>query len=175
MHAPTSHSANVATAIATALLALAALIGCGGSTSTATLDVVKLERTIAGAILTGHHVYTLVSCPTHLPQQRGRRFTCTAKLTVGSYPVYVTEVDNSGHVSYHDNAPLSMLDTHRVEASIATAIHAQRGLLARVKCPSEVLQRRGLAFTCTASTGGGRHPFAVTEIDDNGHVRYVGR
>ncbi len=176
MHTPTSRrSGAAAVTITVALLALAALAGCGSSASTATLDTVKLERAIAGSILTGHHVYTLVSCPAHVPQRQGHRFACTANLSVGSYPVYVTEVNADGHVSYGDDAPLSTLDTRRVEQSIAASIHTQRGLRARVACPSEVLQQRGLAFTCTAMVGNRRYPFAVTESDRDGHVRYAGR
>jgi hypothetical protein len=176
MHTPTSHRPGATAAMITvALLALAALAGCGSSASTATLDTVKLERAIAGSILTGHHVYTLVSCPAHVPQRQGHRFACTANLSVGSYPVYVTEVDGGGHVSYGDDAPLQTLDTRRVEQSIATSIDTQRGLRARVACPSEVLQQQGLAFTCTAMVGNRRYPFAVTESDGDGHVSYVGR
>jgi hypothetical protein len=178
MQTSTNHHSGVSAAAATivaALLTLAALAGCGASAGTATLDTVKLERAIAGSILTGHHVYTLVSCPAHVPQRQGQRFACTADLSVGSYPVYVTEVNAGGHVSYGDDAPLSTLDTQRVEQSIAASIHAQRGLRADVACPSEVLQRRGLAFTCTAAVGDKRYPFAVTESDGDGHVRYVGR
>jgi hypothetical protein len=175
MHTSTSHRSGAAAVIvAAALLALAALAGCGSS-ATATLDTVKLERAIAGSILTGHHVYTLVSCPARVPQRRGHRFACTANLRVGSYPVYITEMDEDGHVSYGDDAPLSTLDTQRVEQSIAASIHTQRGLRARVACPSQVLQQRGLAFTCTAAVGNRRYPFAVTESDGNGNVRYVGR
>ncbi len=176
MHTPTNHRSGAAAVMITAaLLALAALAGCGSSASTATLDTVKLERAIAGSLLTGHHVYTLVSCPTHVPQRRGHRFACTANLGVGSYPVYVTEVDGEGRVSYGDITPLSTLDTQRVEQSIAASIHTQRELRARVVCPSEVLQQRGLAFTCTAAVGNRRYPFAVTESDGDGHVRYVGQ
>lgn len=175
MHTPTNHRPGAAAAMIAALLGLAALAGCGSSASTATLDTVKLERAIAGSILTGHHVYTLVSCPAHVPQRQGHRFVCTADLSVGSYPVYVTEVDGGGHVSYGDHARLSTLDTQRVEQSIAASIRAQRGLRARVVCPPEVLQQRGLEFTCTATVGNKRYPFAVTESDDDGHVHYVGR
>jgi hypothetical protein len=176
MHTSTNQRSGAAAVMITAaLLALAALAGCGSSASTATLDTVKLERAIAGSILTGHHVYTLVSCPAQVPQRRGHRFACTANLSVGSYPVYVTEMDGDGHVSYGDDTQLSTLDTQRVEQSIATSIHTQRGLRARVACPSEVLQQRGLAFTCTAVVGNRRYPFAVTESDGDGRARYVGR
>jgi Domain of unknown function (DUF4333) len=176
MHTSTNQrSGAAAVTITAALLALAALAGCGSSAGTATLDTVKLERAIAGSILTGHHVYTLVRCPAHVPQRRGDQFACTANLSVGSYPVYVTETDADGHVSYGDDTPLSTLDTQRVEQSIAASIYTQRGLRARVACPPEVLQQRGLAFTCTAAVGNRRYPFAVTESGSDGRVRYVGR
>jgi hypothetical protein len=38
-----------------------------------------------------------------------------------------------------------------------------------------VIQKAGIVFTCTATVAGRSYPFAVTEVDDHGHVRYVGR
>lgn len=160
------------------LSCLLALAGCGGSstaTNAASLDNVKIERAIADSILTEHHAYALVSCPVHVPEQQGRHFKCIAKLTVGSYPVYVTETDGKGQVSYSNKAPLKILDTHTVQRSIAASILTQRGLHARVSCPSNVMQRKGLRFTCTARAAGKSYPFEVTEVDGNGHVRYLGR
>jgi hypothetical protein len=154
-------------------LALAVLAGCGAHTTA--LDTLRLERAIAGSILSERHVYALVSCPANVPQQQGRRFTCTARLTVGSYPVPVVEVDGRGHVDYGSRAPLTALDTRRIERSIAASVLARRGLHAVVGCPPEVLQKRGLTFTCQAHVGGRAYPFGVTEIDGDGHVRYVGR
>ncbi len=158
----------------------ATLAGCGSSTtkhgsSTAKqLDTVNVERAIARSILTERHIYSLVSCPAE-PQQSGRTFTCEAKLTVGTYPMYVTETDGSGHVRYGNKTPLVALDTARVERAIADSTLAQRGLHARVACPAGVLQHKGLVFTCTARVGGKHYPFSVTEVDGHGHVRYIGR
>jgi hypothetical protein len=125
--------------------------------------------------LTERHIYTLVTCPAKMPQQQGRTFTCQAKLAVGTYPMYVTETDNAGHVRYANSAPLVTLNTAKVAHAIEASVLAQRHLHARVSCPSGVLQRKGLSFTCTAHIGSGHAPFAVTVVDRNGHVRYVGR
>ena len=106
---------------------------------------------------------------------KGFAFTCTAKLDVGAYPVSVSETNARGHVSYQNQAPLAVLDVARVERAISQSIRAQRALHSTVACPAEVIQRAGIAFTCTATVAGRGYPFAVTEVDDRGHVRYVGR
>ncbi len=153
----------------------AALAGCGSSDAKPkTLSTVNVERAIARSILTERHIYSLVSCPAE-PQQSGRTFTCEAKLTVGTYPMYVTETDGSGHVRYGNKTPLVALDTARVQRAIEASVLAQRGLHARVACPAGVLQHKGLVFTCTARVGGKHYPFSVTEVDGHGHVRYIGR
>jgi hypothetical protein len=147
--------------------------GCGSSRP-ATLDVVAVERSVAESILTERHIYATVGCPASVPQRAGYRFTCTANLTVGTYPVTVTEVDDRGHVRYANSAPLVALDVAAVRAAIAHSIQVQRHLRARVSCPSEVLQKAGVAFRCTATVNGRAYPFTVTETDDRGRVRYVG-
>lgn len=148
--------------------------GCGSSASTRKLDTVTLERAIAESILTEKHIYTLVSCPASTPQQEGRKFTCEAKLTVGTYPIYVTETNRSGHVRYGNQAALIALNTSRVARAIEASVLGERHLHARVSCPSGVLQQKGLTFTCTAKVGHKSYPFKVSEIDSDGHVHYVG-
>ncbi len=69
----------------------------------------------------------------------------------------------------------AVLDIARVELAIRQSIRAQRGLRARVVCPAEVIQKAGVLFTCTATVAGRDYPFDVTEVDNHGHVRYVGR
>jgi hypothetical protein len=154
-------------------LPISALAGCGSST--AKLNTVAIERAIAESILTQRHIRSLVSCPAGIPQQEGRTFTCEAKLTVGAYPMYVTETDGSGHVRYGNKAGLVALDTASVERAIETSILSQRKLHAHVACPTGVLQQKDLVFTCTARIGAKSYPFSVTEVDGSGHVRYVGR
>lgn len=160
---------------------LAALAGCGGSSaktsgsSASGIPTGRIERSIARSILAQHELRTLVSCPSTVPEQRGYTFVCTARLEVGAYPVSVTETDSHGAVRYASARPLVALDIGQVEQSITTSIARQRRLAATVTCPSQVLQEKGVQFTCTALVkGDSRHyPFVVTEIDEHGRVRYA--
>jgi hypothetical protein len=158
-------------------LAIAVLVpslaGCGKSAPT--LNTVTVERAVAASILAQHHLYATVSCPSKVPQKAGYAFICTASLNVGTYPVSVTEINSRGHVEYQNQAPLSTLDIAKVEQAIKQSISSQRHLNSTVTCPVEVIQKKGIVFTCTAVVNGQSYPFEVTEVDDNGHVRYVGR
>jgi Domain of unknown function (DUF4333) len=159
--------------LAAALLFPGALGGCGSSTPR--LNPAVVERAIAGSILAERRITSTVHCPANVPRKAGTVFTCTAYFDVGSYPIAVTETNASGHVRYGNTAPLVILNIRKVESAITSSILSQRHLKAAVSCPAEVLQQAGTNFTCTASINGSRYPFAVTETDDNGHVRYIGR
>ncbi len=159
--------------LAVSVLAAPFISGCGASTPT--LSVGPVERAIAASILAQHHLRTTVRCPTDAPRRAGFAFTCKAELDVGAYPVLVTETNARGHVRYLNQAPLAVLDIASVEQAIGQSIRAQRGLRSTVSCPAEVIQKAGVAFMCTATVAGRGYPFAVTEVDNHGHVRYVGR
>jgi hypothetical protein len=161
-------------AVGIGLSLIAVLAGCGSSSSGVHLNKVGLERAIAESILTEHHIYTLVSCPTE-PQQEGLKFTCEAMLTVGRYPIEVTETNGKGHVSYANTTPLVVLDSASVTRAIKRTLLTERGLHAHVSCPSNVLQQKGVIFTCTAVVRGKSYPFEVTEVDSRGAVHYIGR
>jgi Domain of unknown function (DUF4333) len=150
----------------------AALAGCGASS---TLDTKAVAHAISSAIVRQRHVTARVTCPARIPRKAGQAFTCTASFDVGSYAVYVTETNGSGHVRFGNPAPLVLLDTERVERAITTSVLAQRRLRATVICPREVLQQAGIAFSCTATVGSRRYPFSVTEINGAGQVRYEGQ
>ncbi len=163
--------------LAVAILVAVCVSACGSSGSSGrTLDSVKVERAIANSILREHGLDTIVACPSKVAQQAGHRFTCTARLDVGTYPVTVTEVGDSGQVRFQDNAPLVGLDIADVQRSIAASVFSQRGKHATVSCPAEVLQRAGLKFACTAVVEGTSrsYAFVVSEVGGAGHVRYVG-
>jgi hypothetical protein len=147
--------------------------GCGSSAST--LNTATVERAIAKSILTQRQLYATVGCPSKVPREAGLVFTCTAHLNVGTYPVSVTETNGSGHVRYQNQAPLVILNIAGVERAIKQSIISQRHLDSTVVCPPEVIKKAGIAFTCIATINGRRYPFAVTEVDGDGHVRYVGR
>jgi hypothetical protein len=159
--------------MAAIVLAAPPLSGCGNSAPT--LNTVTVERAIAASILAQHHLYATVRCPPKVSKETGTVFTCTAALNVGTYPVTVTETNDSGHVSYQDRTPLVALDIAKVEQAIKQSIGSQRHLSATVTCPAEVLQEAGVVFTCTATVNRKPSPFEVTETDNDGHVRYIGR
>ena len=161
--------------LALALATAVALAACGSSEPK--LDTARVERAVATSILTQRGLHTTVTCPSDVPIKTGHGFTCNAKLDVGSYPVTVTITNSKGHVRYENSAPLIALNIEKVEHAIAASIASQRHLSAVVTCPQEVLQQKGIVFTCTAVVSGKpkRYPFAVTEIDNKGQVRYVGR
>lgn len=155
-----------------ALPVVALLAGCGSGTPM--LNSFDVERGIAQSVLVQRHVHTIVSCPPRVPRQQGVTFTCTVSLQAGRYSVLVVESDAHGHVRWATSAPLVILNTVRVERSIADSVKAQRGLDSRVKCPTQVLQKSGVVFTCQATVAARQYPFKVTEVDGRGHVRYVG-
>jgi hypothetical protein len=155
-------------------LALGCLAGCGSSAKS--LDSAKVARAIERSILAEHHLRATVECPHRVPQESGRVFTCSARLDAGAYPVRVNEVGEDGEVRYEDSTPLVALNVAKVQRAIDASVFSQRRLHASASCPREVLQRAGVVFWCTATVDGEttRYPFRVSELDNAGHVRYVG-
>jgi hypothetical protein len=159
--------------LAVAVLVAPSISGCGKSAPT--LNTVTVERAVAASIAAQHHLNATVRCPSRVPRKAGVAFTCTASLNVGTYPVSVTETNSKGHVEYQNQEPLVTLNIAKVEQAVKQSISSQRRLNSRVTCPPEVIQKKGIVFTCTAVADGRSYPFEVTEVDDEGHVRYVGR
>ncbi len=159
--------------LATAVLVAPSLSGCGKSAPT--LNTVTVEHAVAASIMAQHHLYATVICPSKVPRKAGFAFKCTASLNVGTYPVSVTETNSKGHVEYQNQEPLATLNIAKVEQAIKQSIGSQRHLNSTVSCPAEVIQKKGIVFTCTAVVNGKTYPFEVTEVDDEGHVRYIGR
>jgi hypothetical protein len=157
------------------LAALVTLSACGSSSST--LDTTRIQRAVAASILAQRGLHTTVSCPANIPVKLGHTFTCTAKLQVGTYPVTVTETTSKGRVRYENRRPLVALNIAKVQRAIAASILHQRNLKSTVSCPEQVLQQSGVTFTCTAVVAGNtKHfPFVVTQVNNNGRVRYEGR
>ncbi len=156
------------------LLAGILIAGCGSST--AKLNTAHIERAVAASILAERGLHTRVICPSPVPRKQGYKFTCTAHLDAGTYPVTVTETNDRGYVRYANRRPLVALDIAKVEQAITVSIARERRLAATVSCPPEVLREDGVRFTCTALIKGDptHYTFSVTEIDGAGHVRYVG-
>ena len=69
----------------------------------------------------------------------------------------------------------TILNTEKVERAIERSSLSQRGAQPRVSCPSGVHQKKGLVFNCSAVLKRTSTRFVVTQVDDAGRVRYVGR
>jgi hypothetical protein len=139
------------------------------------MSTITVERAVAASILAQHHLTATVHCPPKVPRKAGYAFTCTASLDVGTYAVSVTETNSKGYVKYQNQEPLAILDIAKVQQAIEQSIGSQRHLGSTATCPAEVIQKEGIVFTCTATVNGKSYPFEVTEVDDEGHVRYIGR
>ena len=74
-----------------------------------------------------------------------------------------------------DAKTATILNTEKVERAIEHSVSAQRGKNARVSCPSGVHQKKGLAFSCTATVKKVNTQFVVTQQDGAGRVRYAAR
>jgi hypothetical protein len=139
------------------------------------MDTATVEQAIQTTILSQKGVHTIVSCPNRVTVKSGYRFTCSAALAVGAYPIYVVEDNTHGAVTYSNHTPLRLLDSYTIERAIESAIRHQRHLTATVACPKPILQTAALTFTCTARLDGRNTVFDVSETDSDGHVRFVGR
>lgn len=156
------------------LLAAAALglAACGSQTRT--LRTANVALAIAATIHRQFGITTAVTCPAHPPEQAGYRFACTARLAVGTYRVTVRETDAKGALSYTGAGQLRALNSASIEHAIKAAMGRRRRDAVSVHCPSPVLQRSGLAFTCTARTRAGAIVrFTVKEDDGSGRITLV--
>ncbi|HEX3873944.1 MAG TPA: hypothetical protein VHW26_07345 [Solirubrobacteraceae bacterium] len=68
--------------------------------------------------------------------------------------------------------PPVTLDTARVERAIEQSILTQRHIRAVASCPSGVLQRKGLTFSCLVTYTRGKATFVVNQLDDRGNGHY---
>jgi hypothetical protein len=82
--------------------------------------------------------------------------------------------EQSSRKAADSTAKARRLDTDRVARAIAQSIATERHLRANVVCPSAIVQRKSYAFACLAVYHGGNATFTVTQLDDQGHVRYAG-
>jgi hypothetical protein len=64
------------------------------------------------------------------------------------------------------------LKTGGIARSIAQSVLQQRHQLVTAECPPEVPRKKGHTFTCTVRLKVGSYPVKVTEVNDNGDVKY---
>jgi hypothetical protein len=71
------------------------------ATPTQDLDVARVALSIEQTLFTRRHLHSKVSCPSVVPQEKGRTFTCTATTTSGqTVPFRVTEQNDVGSVTF---------------------------------------------------------------------------
>jgi hypothetical protein len=148
-----------------AVLALAALAGCG----TATLDTDKAENGIKSNIeqQTGAQVSS-VDCPGDVKAEKGKSFTCEATGADGTKAtINVTQTNDKGDVKI--DAPL--LHTGSTEQFIAESIRGRTGRRATVDCPDLVDAKGGARLTCRSNSGGKTKNVAV-KVDAQGHITW---
>jgi hypothetical protein len=67
------------------------------------------------------------------------------------------------------------LDNEKIERAIEHSVRQQRHLVANAQCPALEVKKKGNVFFCQVFTNdGAKTTFRVTQVDDNGHVQYVG-
>jgi hypothetical protein len=69
----------------------------------------------------------------------------------------------------------AVINAKTIERAITNSSLAQRGLHAKVSCPSGVPQTKGLVFECTAVVNRDITTFVVTELNSSGAVHYEAR
>jgi hypothetical protein len=69
----------------------------------------------------------------------------------------------------------TVLNTEKVERAIEYSSLVQRGKRVHVSCPSGLQQKKGLAFSCTATGDRASTVFTITQLDAAGHVHYEAR
>jgi len=67
------------------------------------------------------------------------------------------------------------INANTIERAIENSSLAQRGLHARVSCPSGIPRKQGLVFDCTAVVNRDRTTFVVTELNGSGALHYEAR
>jgi hypothetical protein len=68
---------------------------------TQNLDVARVALSIEQTLLAKRHLHSKVSCPSEVPQEAGRTFTCTATIEGGrAAPFRVTEQNDFGSVTF---------------------------------------------------------------------------
>jgi hypothetical protein len=98
---------------ALAALSCAALFSaCGSSnsstsTTVANLDTTRIAKSIEESVLTERHLHVSVTCPSAVPQEKGKTFVCIATsqttkkpITTVKTPFTVTVQNDKGYVTY---------------------------------------------------------------------------
>ena len=87
-------------ALIAGVAAALALSGCGGSDKPKILDTERVERAIERSILQKRKIPAMVTCPSGIEREKGKKFRCLATYKDGRTPFLVTQTDDRGAVRY---------------------------------------------------------------------------
>ncbi|MFL5824251.1 MAG: hypothetical protein ACJ764_12520 [Solirubrobacteraceae bacterium] len=113
------------------------------------------------------------------PGGTGRRTALATATVLSAVALAACGGSSTPTASQSGKAPINgHLNTARVALAIQQSILSERHVHAKVVCPPNVPQEKGLSFTCVATTytTKGHHPihtlFTVFQKDSNGNVYY---
>jgi hypothetical protein len=110
---------------------------------------------------------TGIQCPSDVPFETGRVFTCTATLFAHPVTYTITQHDDKGAVTINYIRPV--LDETKVAKAVVDTTKKQLGIEPQnVQCPSDVATKQGGAFTCTATLDGQAITYQLNQTDDKG-------
>jgi hypothetical protein len=161
---------------ASIIAVLAALSGCGSSRpKLRVVNPARVSTAIAASVRRERHVSATITCPTGVPLKARTQFYCVAQRGAQITPFRVLQTDGSGDISFVGVDPRSapMLGTAVVSKAIAASIRRSGNVRPAVQCPEGMPRQRGLSFVCSATIVGHKPIlFKVTQVDNDGHVRY---
>jgi len=148
---------------------------CSSSPKPRVVNPARVSSAIAASVRSERHVSATITCPTGVPLKAKTQFYCVAQQGAQLTPFRVVQTDGSGDVSFVGLGPRSapLLATTAVSEAIAASIRRSHNVQASVHCPEGIPRQQGLSFVCTANGLTDKLTlFKVTQVDDNGHVRY---
>ncbi|SHK03737.1 protein of unknown function [Pseudonocardia thermophila] len=110
---------------------------------------------------------TNIQCPSDVPFEKGRTFTCTATLKGIEVTYTITQNDDDGNVTINYRRPV--LDPVSLQKEIArVTVNEVAVEPTNIQCPADVPFEKGAAFTCTATLQGQPINYTITQTDGEG-------
>jgi hypothetical protein len=142
---------QIATALA--VMVTVGVLACGDDN----VDPDKVEQGIEQDLSSATAHITSVSCPDGVKKEKGKAFTCDARLEGGGKAqVRVTQTDNRGNGTYAFKPGTLQLSDNSVEPVLEESLAAKGVSDPQVDCPDSIAVKEGETVTCTSIGAGGR-------------------
>ena len=110
---------------------------------------------------------TGIQCPSDVPFEAGRTFTCTATLMGKPISYTITQNDDKGAVTINYRRPV--LDPASLQKEVVrVTVNEVAVEPTAVQCPSDVKFEKGATFTCSATLQGQPLTYRITQTDGEG-------